>query len=154
MAIFWFWYSRILPCGTDHKWWKPLKNATFHTFDGCKKFLVGCLVPGNVSKVAPHPREHPEKIWDQYNKIKTRNFQKTFPPPKTGLLESESLFANYSTLRYCRMSLRHHWNTFWVCRIIYKSRAIERTSNHTLTTRSYWAMTPPHANEFACGPRV
>ena len=62
------------------KWWKPLKNATFHTFDGCKKFLVGCLASVLLSKVALHPRELPEKIWGQYNKIKTRNFQKSSPP--------------------------------------------------------------------------
>ena len=85
MATFWFWYSRILPCGTNHmitKWWKPLKNATFHTFDGCKKILVGCLASWLVSKVALHPREVPEKIWGQYNKSKSRNFQKSFPPPE------------------------------------------------------------------------
>ena len=58
-----------------------------------------------------------------------------------------SKFANYSTLRYSRMSLRHHLITFWVCKVIYKSMAIERTSNHTLTTRSCWAMTPPHQKE-------
>ena len=62
-----------------------------------------------------------------------------------------SKFANYSTLGYSRMSLRHHWVTFWVCRVIYKSRAIERTSNHTLTTRSCWAMTPPPRFEFRGG---
>ena len=47
------------------KWWKPPKNATFHTFDGCKKFLVGCLTSWLVSKVALHPRELLEKIWGQ-----------------------------------------------------------------------------------------
>ena len=62
-----------------------------------------------------------------------------------------SKFANYLTLGYSRISLRRHWVTFWICRVIYKSRAIERTSNHTLTTRSCWAMTPPHQNEFWCG---
>ena len=77
------------------KWWKPPKNATFHTFDGCKKFLVGCLTSWLVSKVALHPREPPEKFWGQYNKIKTRNFKKSFPPPETGLLESESLCRNF-----------------------------------------------------------
>ena len=45
-----------------------------------------------------------------------------------------SKFANYLTLVYSRITLRHHWVTFWVCRVIYKSRAIERTSNHTLTS--------------------
>ena len=64
----------ILPCSTTHvtiKWWKHPKNATFHTFDGCKKFLVGCLTSWLRLKVALHPRELPEKIWGQYNKIKT-----------------------------------------------------------------------------------
>ena len=59
--------------------------------------------------------------------------------------------ANYSTLWYSRMSLKRHWITFWVCRVIYKSRAIERTSNHTLTTPSCWAMTTPPRNEFRGG---
>ena len=85
MAIFWFWYSRILPCGTNHiitKWWKPLKNATFHTFDGCKKFWVGCLVPVLLSKVALHPRELPEKIWVNTTKLRPGNLKKASPPRK------------------------------------------------------------------------
>ena len=55
------------------KWWKPQKkNATFHTFDGCKKFLVSCLTSCRHSKVVLHPGELLEKIWGQHNKIKTR----------------------------------------------------------------------------------
>ena len=62
-----------------------------------------------------------------------------------------SKFANYFTLGYSRISLRHHWITIWVCRVIYKSRTIERTSNHILTTPSCWAITRPPPNRFGGG---
>ena len=58
------------------KWWKPPKNATFHTFDGCKKFLVGCLTSCRRSEWRPKnpwKKWFGSKIFQRFAKSRTSN---------------------------------------------------------------------------------